>query len=85
LGLSAPDAARLLVIVSDGLYRTRPRHDGQTRLTRLRATGCAVLWLAPAGTTIHPLDGATVHPLTDPTTTTQAIARAATTALRTTA
>ncbi|MBV8995396.1 MAG: VWA domain-containing protein [Pseudonocardiales bacterium] len=83
LGLSTPGAARLLVIVSDGRYRPAPRAEGQCKLNRLRAHGCAVLWL----TTRHsdtPLDGATVHRLTDPTTTARTIGRAATTALRAT-
>ncbi|MDU0295098.1 hypothetical protein NUG22_38370, partial [Saccharothrix longispora] len=81
LGLSRPGAARLLVVVSDGRFRHHPRMEGQRRLHRLRAAGCAVLWL----TTSHddtPLDGATVHLLTDPTTAAQAIGRAATAALR---
>ncbi|MFD7655369.1 hypothetical protein ACFV4N_15470 [Actinosynnema sp. NPDC059797] len=83
LGLSHPGASRLLVIVSDGRYRDQPRRDGQKRLDRLRATGCAVLWLT-TNLTDTPLDGATVHRLTDPTTTARAIGHAATTALRTT-
>lgn len=81
LGLSTPGAARLLVIVSDGNFRDQPRRDGQRQLDRLRATGCAVLWL-----TIHatdtPLDGTTQHRLTDPATAARAIGHAATTALR---
>ncbi|MFT7837739.1 hypothetical protein Q5530_16515 [Saccharothrix sp. BKS2] len=83
LGLSHPGAARLLVIISDGRFRDQPRLDGQRTLDRLRATGCAVLWLT---TSDHdtPLDGATVHHLTDPATAAQAIGRAATTALRAT-
>lgn len=83
LGLSRPGAARLLVVVSDGRFRNQPRRDGQRKLDRLRATGCAVLWLT---TSDHdtPLDGATVHRLTNPTTAAQAIGRAATTALRST-
>ncbi|WP_410645325.1 VWA domain-containing protein [Amycolatopsis sp. lyj-346] len=81
LGLSRPGAARLVVIVSDGKYRAEPRCDGQKKLDRLRASGCAVLWLttSPADT---PLDGATVHVLTDPATAARAIGHAATTALR---
>jgi hypothetical protein len=81
LGLSHPGAARLLVIVSDGRFRDQPRRDGQRTLHRLRAAGCAVLWLTtdPDDT---PLDGATVHRLTDPTTAARAIGHAATTALR---
>jgi hypothetical protein len=82
LGLSRPDAVRLLVIVSDGQFRPDPRRDGQTRVTRLLASGCAVLWLAPEGHS-EPLHGVTVHQLTDPTTTADAIGRAAAAALRT--
>jgi hypothetical protein len=81
LGLSRPGAARLLVIVSDGHFRDQPRRDGQKRLNRLRATGCAVLWLTTDDTDA-PLDGATLQRLTDPTTAAQAIGRAATAALR---
>ncbi|WP_460393644.1 vWA domain-containing protein, partial [Actinophytocola sediminis] len=83
LGLSRPGAARLVVIVSDGDYRDQPRRDGQRKLDRLRASGCAVLWLT---TSTHdtPLTGATVHLLTDPTTTARAIGHAATAALRAT-
>lgn len=84
LDLSRPGAARLLVIVSDGEFRTDPLRDGQLRIDRLRAAGCGVLWLAPDVFWSKPLDGATVHTLTDPTTTAQAIGRAATAALRAT-
>jgi hypothetical protein len=84
LHLSQPGAARLLVIVSDGHFEPPRREVAHTRLTRLRATGCAVLWLAPDRPYITPLAGATVHPLADPTTTAQAIGRAATRALRAT-
>jgi hypothetical protein len=83
LGLSRPGAARLLVIISDGHYRGDPRRDGQQRLDRLRAAGCAVLWLT-TDTTDTPLDGATVHQLTDPAATARTIGHAATTALRAT-
>jgi hypothetical protein len=81
LGLSVPGAARLLVIVSDGRFREDPRRTGQRKLDRLRANGCAVLWLTTRDTDT-PLSGATVHQLTDPTTAARAIGRAATTALR---
>jgi hypothetical protein len=81
LGLSTPGAARLLVIVSDGRFRPAPRANGQRKLDRLRANGCAVLWLTTRDTDT-PLAGATVHRLTDPTTAARAIGRAATTALR---
>ncbi|KAA5825436.1 VWA domain-containing protein [Saccharopolyspora hirsuta] len=84
LSLHLPGAARLLVIVSDGNFRDDPRAQAQRRLDRLRATGCAILWLTPDHPCTRPMSGATIHPLTDPTTTAQAIGRAATTALRTT-
>jgi hypothetical protein len=81
LALSRPDAARLLVIVSDGNFRSAPRRVAQQRLDRLRATGCGLLWLATAGDDT-PLTGATVHILTDPAATARTIAHAAATALR---
>ncbi len=84
LGLSSPGAARLLVIVSDGDFRPGPRQNGQHLLDRLRATGCAVLWITPDVMWRKPMTGATVHVMTDPTTTAQAIGRAATAALRAT-
>ncbi|WP_410630956.1 vWA domain-containing protein [Amycolatopsis sp. cmx-4-83] len=81
LGLSRPGAARLVVIVSDGNFRADPRRDGQKKLDRLRASGCAVLWLATSDSDT-PLDGATVHVLNDPTSAARAIGHAATKALR---
>jgi hypothetical protein len=82
LDLTRPDAARLLVVISDGRFRVGPRRVAQTQLDRLVAAGCAVLWLTPDKFGCDPLSGATVHPLTDPTSTASAIGRAATTALR---
>ncbi|PXY18290.1 vWA domain-containing protein [Prauserella flavalba] len=81
LGLSQPGAARLLVIVSDGYVPDPLRRNAQRLVDRLRATGCAVLWIAPHHR-CEPLTGATVHVMTDPTTTAQAVGRAATAALR---
>jgi hypothetical protein len=46
LGLSRSGAARLLVVVSDGHFRSRQRECGQERIARLTKAGCAVLWLA---------------------------------------
>jgi hypothetical protein len=83
LGLSRPGAARLLVIVSDGIFSPAPRGAAQAALDRLNRSGCGVLWLAP-DRYATPLRGATVHPLADPATTAQAIAKAATAALRAT-
>ena len=82
LGLSRPGAARLLVIVSDGAFDPAQTATGQARTNRLLTAGCSVLWLATDRWT-RPFHGTTVHRLTDPTTTAQAIGRAATTALRT--
>ncbi|QBS41351.1 VWA domain-containing protein [Nocardia sp. CS682] len=81
LGLSKPENARLLVIISDGHFDDRPRAQGQKRLDRLRASGCALLWLAP-GKSADPMPGATVHIITDPASTAAEIGRAATKAVR---
>ncbi len=83
LGLSRQENTRLLVIISDGCFRDEPRTAAQKRLDRLRANGCAVLWLAPDEPWTKPLTGATVHELTKPADTAAAIARAAVTAVRT--
>ncbi|GAB3000909.1 MULTISPECIES: VWA domain-containing protein [Amycolatopsis] len=84
LNLSRPDAARLLVIISDGCFEDDTKIPGQKMLDRLRASGCAVLWLEPNDFGNEPMNGATVHTLTDPTTTARAIGQAATAALRAT-
>ncbi|MEV8609520.1 VWA domain-containing protein [Amycolatopsis sp. NPDC051373] len=84
LDLSRPTAARLLVIISDGHFEDEYRKRGQKMLDRLRASGCAVLWLAPDQDGTAPMDGATAHTLTDPTNTARAIGQAATAALRAT-
>ncbi|WP_228801573.1 VWA domain-containing protein [Nocardia puris] len=89
LGLSRPGATRLLVVISDGIFRAHERASAQRRLDAVRAAGCALLWLAP-DTGIRPgrpgaptpLNGATVHVVTDPATTATAIARAITAAVR---
>ncbi|WP_040786052.1 vWA domain-containing protein [Nocardia pneumoniae] len=84
LGLSRRENTRLLVIISDGVITdTTIRHIAQQRLNRLRASGCAVLWLAPDKTWVDPLIGATVHRISDPAATAQAIGSAAITAVRT--
>ena len=49
LGLTWPDAARLLVVVSDGLYFADERRGGEDRVNRLTTAGCAVLWLTLTG------------------------------------
>ncbi|MBK0870220.1 VWA domain-containing protein [Saccharopolyspora sp. HNM0986] len=84
LGLSQPGAARLLVILSDGVFEQDNYDQGQHVLDRLRAAGCGLLWLATDPDS-RPMRGATVHQLTDPATTATVIGRAATAALRATA
>lgn len=81
LGLSRTGAARLLVIVSDGHFSGDERPAAQKRVDRLRASGCAVLWLT-SNSWDAPFDGVTVHQLTSPTATAAAIGRAATNALK---
>ncbi|GAA3040806.1 hypothetical protein [Actinokineospora globicatena] len=81
LGLTRPGAARLCVVISDGHFDPDERRAGQQRIDRLRASGCAVLWLT-THTTDEPFTGVAVHQLTDPATTARAIGRAATAALR---
>ncbi len=81
LGLSRPEYTRLLVIISDGYFRKEPRAAAQKRLDRLRASGCAVLWLSPDDAA-SPMKGVTEHVLADPTVTAATIARAAVQAVR---
>ncbi|WP_244467471.1 VWA domain-containing protein [Nocardia vulneris] len=82
LGLSHPVNTRLLVIISDGWYFDQHRTEAQKRIDRLRATGCAVLWLTPDDEDRRPLSGTTVHVITNPGTTAHEIGRAATKAVR---
>jgi hypothetical protein len=83
LDLTRPGAARLLVIVSDGIFTEQQRTLGQQRVNRLIAAGCAVLWLALDEYT-HPMDGAHRVTLTDPADAAAAIGKAAARALRAT-
>jgi hypothetical protein len=50
LGLSRPGSTRILVIVSDGRYKGTQHADGQKLITRLVASGCLVIWIAPSDT-----------------------------------
>jgi hypothetical protein len=77
VGLARPGAARLLVIASDGYYRNEERAAGTARVARLRAAGCAMLWLAFAPDPT-PFPGITVLELTDPAQAATAIGQAAT-------
>ncbi|TQL96579.1 hypothetical protein FB559_2118 [Actinoallomurus bryophytorum] len=80
--LSRPDAARLLVIVSDGCFREPELIGGQQRVTRLIRNGCAVLWLALDMAVC--MDGAHLITLTTPADAADVIGRAAVRALRAT-
>ncbi|MCI0685789.1 MAG: hypothetical protein L0Y54_00925 [Sporichthyaceae bacterium] len=76
LDLSNPGhPSRLLVIASDGELPDPDRAAGQARLDRLTTTGCALLWLAPPGST--PLDHTTVTTLDHPDRAIDVIAAAA--------
>jgi len=77
LGLAAPGTTRILVIVSDGRYKGTQHADGQKLITRLAASGCQVIWIAP-GDTANTMTGARVVILADPAATSAAIARAVT-------
>ncbi|WP_301175491.1 VWA domain-containing protein [Actinomadura geliboluensis] len=79
--LTRPGAARLLVIVSDGKFKKDQPKDGQKRLDRLTASGCAVLWLALTDDA-RVMNGAYPITLTDPAAAADAIGTAAARALR---
>ncbi|GGU89713.1 hypothetical protein GCM10010182_00130 [Actinomadura cremea] len=81
LELTRPGAARLLVVVSDGVFKGKQPADGQKRIDRLTAAGCAVLWLAPSEDD-DPMDGAHVAVLPDPAQAADTIGTAAARALR---
>jgi hypothetical protein len=83
LDLTRPGTARLLVIVSDGVFYDEEIAGGQQRITRLTRAGCGVLWLGPAETT-RPMDRAHLVTLTDPAQAAAAIGQAAVRALATT-
>ena len=82
LGLARPGATRILVIVSDGRYKGTQHADGQKLITRLVASGCLVIWIAP-GDTANTMAGARVVILADPAATSAAIAKAVTASART--
>jgi hypothetical protein len=79
--LTRPGAARLLVIVSDGCYTPSELDTGQHRITRLRATGCGILWIGLNHAT-RAMPGTRPLVLTDPATAPDAIADAVTATLR---
>ena len=82
LGLSRPGSTRILVIVSDGRYKGTQHADGQKLITRLAASGCLVIWIAPSDTA-KTMTGARVVILADPAATSAAVARAVAASART--
>jgi hypothetical protein len=82
LGLSRLGSTRILVIVSDGRYKGTQHADGQKLITRLVASGCLVIWIAPSDTA-NTMTGARVVILADPAATSLAVARAVTARART--
>lgn len=83
LDLSRPGTARLLVVVSDGVFRTDQSRKGQVQLKALTDAGCAVLWLT-LGTAraAREASGISFVSLPDPTTAADEIGRAAVAALK---
>jgi len=82
LGLARPGATRILVIVSDGRYKGTQHADGQKLITRLTASGCLVIWIAPSDTAAT-MTGTRVVILADPAATSAAVARAVAASART--
>ena len=82
LGLSRSGATRILVIVSDGRYKGTQHADGQKLVTRLVASGCPVIWIAPSDTA-STMTGTRVVILDDPAAISAAVARAVTASART--
>jgi hypothetical protein len=81
-GLARPGPTRILVIVSDDRYKGIQHADGQKLITRLAASGCLVIWIAPGGTA-NTMTGAWVVILADPAATSTVTARAITANART--
>lgn len=75
LGLADPRTTRVLVIVSDGHYKDTQYPDGQKLITRLAASGCHILWIAPDENS-RPMTGTLAVTLDTPASTGKAIARA---------
>lgn len=81
MDLSQTGAARLLIVVSDGIFPADERALGRLRIARLTAAGCPVLWLAMDERT-RPIDGADVVTLSDPAHAAAVIGTAAARAMR---
>jgi uncharacterized protein with von Willebrand factor type A (vWA) domain len=74
---------RLLVVVSDGVFGNPGVHSAQQAITRLHHSGCAVLWLQPAGRHTVAYQHTTTITVDNPTASIRLIAQAATRALAT--
>lgn len=81
LDLRTPGAARLLVVVSDGLFYDNGFDNAQRTIDRIVAAGCSVLWLAPAEQHTHTYTGVTTIEVGNPADAITLIGRAATKAL----
>ena len=81
LDLRTPGTARLLVVVSDGLFYLNGIDHAQRTIDWLTATGCKVLWLAPTGQANHTYTRVTTIEVKDPTDAINLIGKAATRAL----
>lgn len=76
LELTDPQAARLLVIISDGEVPNRDRRAAARQIDRLRDSGCLVVWISP-GPLSRPLPGTREITLNDPATVPQTVQHAA--------
>jgi uncharacterized protein with von Willebrand factor type A (vWA) domain len=81
LDLESPGTGRLLVLATDGFLLPWEKKAALDRITRLRRTGCAVLWLSFDEYT-DALDGLTPVSVTDPARVIGVIEKAATAAIR---
>jgi uncharacterized protein with von Willebrand factor type A (vWA) domain len=81
VGLSTPGTARLLVVVSDGVFGSHGVDTAQQDITRLHQAGCAVLWLQPAGNHAVAYRHTTTLAVADPAASIRLIADAAARAL----
>ncbi len=84
LDLRTPGAARLMVVVSDGLFYSNGFDNAQRTLDRIIAAGCSVLWLAPAGQDTHTYTGPATITVDDPADAIHHIGKAAAKALTST-
>ncbi|GIM90101.1 vWA domain-containing protein [Paractinoplanes toevensis] len=81
LDLRTAGTARLLVVVSDGLFYRNGYDHAQRTIDWLTATGCKVLWLAPADQSTHTYTRVTTIEVKDPIDAIALIGKAATRAL----